>query len=195
MQLRPAFDALLDIDEALGDVVAKATEPALAAIKLAWWRERLLELDQGQAPAEPRLRAAARDLLPRGLSGTALAGIEDGWATLLDERPNIERVANRGAYLFGMASNLLRQTDPLIDSAGELFAMAGLRRRGLLPDRRPPALDRLANHRFARKLRPLTALAALAVRDLRRGGPPFEPEATPGRAWTVLRHRWTGRLG
>ena len=57
--LRAAFDALFAIDDALGDVVAKATEPALAAIKLAWWRERLEELDSGQAPAEPRLKAAA----------------------------------------------------------------------------------------------------------------------------------------
>jgi len=48
---------------------------------------------------------------------------------------------------------------------------------------------------FAAPLRPITALAALAARDTNRGGPPFEPPATPGRAWTLLRHRLTGRIG
>jgi 15-cis-phytoene synthase len=63
VELRPAFDALFAIDEAMGDVVAKATEPTLGAIKLAWWRERLEQLDEAKVPAEPRLRAAADELL------------------------------------------------------------------------------------------------------------------------------------
>ena len=74
VQLRPAFDALLDIDEAMGDVVAKATEPALAAIKLAWWRERLGELDQGKVPADVPAQAAQRyrlDDVTAGTSGNA----------------------------------------------------------------------------------------------------------------------------
>lgn len=194
VRLRPAFDALFAIDDALGDVVARAADPALAAIKLAWWRERLQELDEGTAPAEPRLQAAARELLPRGLSGTRLAGIEDGWALLLDENPDVERAAKRGARLFDMASGLLGTADPLIEPAGELFALADFRRRGLVAGQHPLSLDRLASHRFARELRPLTALAALAVRDLHRGGPPFEPEATPSRAWALIRHRLTGRI-
>lgn len=194
IQLRPAFDALLDIDEAMGDVVARATEPALAGIKLAWWRERLQELDEGRVPAEPRLQAAADVLLPAGLSGASLAVLEDGWAAMLDENSDVERAANRGAKLFDMASSLLGTSDPLAEPVGELFALASLRRRGLAAGHHLPSLDRLANHRFARELRPLTALAALAARDLRRGGPPFEPEATPGRAWVLIKHRLTGRI-
>src|SRR5919107_5615783 len=93
VELRPAFDALFDIEDAMADVVTRATEPALAAIKLAWWRERLEELDRGQVPAEPRLQAAAAELLPRGVSGAELAELEDGWATLLDEQPHLDRVA------------------------------------------------------------------------------------------------------
>src|SRR5215210_353370 len=85
VELRPAFDALFDIDDAMGAVVARATEPALAAIKLAWWREQLEELDQGKVPAEPRLRAAAAELVRRGIKGAELTALEAGWATLLDE--------------------------------------------------------------------------------------------------------------
>src|SRR5688572_10800388 len=86
-ELRPAFDVLFDIDDALAAVVARSTEPALAAIKLAWWREQLERLDSEARPAEPRLRAAAAELLPRGVTGAMLAGLEEGWATLLDEEP------------------------------------------------------------------------------------------------------------
>src|SRR5687768_14624161 len=71
--LRPAFEALFHVDAAMGDVVARATQPALGAVKLAWWRERLEEIDQGIVPAEPRLRAVAEHLLPRGISGTEIA--------------------------------------------------------------------------------------------------------------------------
>ena len=60
----------------MGDVVARSTEPALGAIKLAWWRERLEELDHGKVPAEPRLQAAAAELLPREIR----AAISNGFA-------------------------------------------------------------------------------------------------------------------
>ena len=188
-ELRPAFDALFAIDDAMGDVVAKATEPALAAIKLAWWRERLEELDAGKVPAEPRLQAAAEDLLTRSIAGVSLAGLEDGWAAWLEPEPDVKRVAKRGGRLFTMASSLLGVPDPMIEEAGALYAMAHARRRGLLADGYMPETT---NHRFAKRLRPLTGLAALAMRDARRRA--LEPEGTPGRAWTLLRHRLTGRL-
>lgn len=189
VELRGAFDALLAIDDAMGDVVAKATEPALAAIKLAWWRERLEELDQGTVPSEPRLQAAADELLTRTISGASLAELEDGWASLLEAEPDLERVADRGAKLFALASSLLGSADPKLDAAGRIFGLASARRRGL---RRPLPPTAGLRYRFPAALRPLTALAALAARDLQRSK--AEPEATPGRAWALLRHRLTGRL-
>jgi 15-cis-phytoene synthase len=193
-ELRPAFDALFAIDDAMGGVVAKATEPALAAIKLAWWRERLQDLDAGKAPAEPRLQAAANELLTRGVTGAALAELEEGWPTLLEPQPDIEQVGGRGAHLFGLASRLLGDTDALIPSAGRLYACESVRRRGLAAVHWPmDEMGELAGHRFARSLRPLTALAKLAARDARRGAV-LEPEGTPGRAWALIAHRLTGRI-
>jgi phytoene synthase len=184
-ELRPAFDALLDIDDAMGDVVMRASQPALAAIKLAWWRERLEELDNGKVPAEPRLVAAARELLPRGVSGADLAKLEAGWAAILQEVPDQEAALERGNELFALASTLLRERLPE-RSTGRLFAAGSLRRRGMAVD-----ADELAKTlSIPRSLRPLTALAALAKRDLLR----VEPEATPGRAWALLKHRLTGRI-
>ena len=189
--LRPAFDALLDLDEAMGDVVARSTQPALGAIKLAWWRERLQELDQGQVPAEPRLQAAAAELLPRRLSGADLARLEEGWAALLEQDPKLERVSATGETLFELAAKLVGARDAMLAPAGRLHARQRVARRGLGP--RPEMGGELSGHVFARRLRPVTALAALAARDAGRGER-VEAEATPGRAFALLRHWLTGRL-
>jgi phytoene synthase len=192
-EVRPAFEALFELDAAMGDVVARATQPALGAIKLAWWRERLQELDRGIVPAEPRLRAAADHLLPRSVSGADLAELEAGWAGLLQSEIDEALVAQRGAILFRLAGRLLGSDDPRLGDAGALYALVSVARRGV-PELLGPAkgpLTRLARHRFPRALRPLTALARLAARDLRHG-PPFEDEGIAPRLAAMLRHRWSG---
>lgn len=175
----------------MADVVVRSTQPALAAIKLAWWRQRLEELDQGKVPAEPRLQVAARELLSRGITGASLAQLEDGWTALLEEVPNAERVLDRGTVLFGLGVRLLGADieDRTISHTGTLYAVGDVRRRGLGEFELPETGDL----KVPRSARPLTSFAALARRDLRRGQL-LEPEATPGRAWTLLRHRVTGRL-
>src|SRR5919112_3531816 len=85
---RGALAALFAIDRAMGDVVRTTTEPMLGPIRLAWWRERLEELDQkGSPPAEPRLEMVAHRLLPRGVTGADLAELEPGWLRLFDQFP------------------------------------------------------------------------------------------------------------
>ena len=172
----------------MGDVVARSTEPTLAAIKLAWWRERLEELDQGKVPAEPRLQAAADHLLPRDIKGSELAQLEAGWAALLQERPDLDLALDRGQVLFALAERLLGPGPPAsLEIAAGVYAAGSLRRRNLLRD---GVLVVTESPRIPRRLRPLTALAVLARRDLRS----HEPEATPGRALALLRHRLTGRI-
>jgi 15-cis-phytoene synthase len=192
VELRPAFDALFDIDDALGAVVTSSTQPALGAIRLAWWREALERLDRLPPPPEPRLQAVAVELLPRGITGKEVAALEDGWATLLDEAPDPARIAERGARLFRIAARLLCSDHEMLDGAGRLYADVDVARREHWDLARDPV--GLGGTRFPRRLRPLTAWAALAARDLRRGGPPFESEATPGRALALLRHRLFGRV-
>ena len=188
--LRPAFDALFGIDDALGEVVASSTQPALGAIRLAWWRDALERLDTSVAPPEPRLQAVAAELLTRGVSGAELARIAEGWAALFDEVRDPGAIGARGEALFAVGATLLGSNDPQVARAGRYFAISDVARRGLAP-----VLDvELARLRFKPALRPLTALARLAVRDLRHGEP-FEPEATPGRALALLAHRWMGTIG
>lgn len=185
-ELRPAFDALFAIDDAMAEVVRSASQPALAAIKLAWWREALERLDAESAPAEPRLQAAAAELLSRGVSGEHLAGLEQGWAAVLQPEPDKRLVETRGERLFALAGRLLG-SDQDVGEAGRLWSGVDLARRlgrALPPPRDfPPAETRV---------RPLTMLAALARRDAARGLP-LESEATPARSWTILKHRLTGR--
>jgi phytoene synthase len=182
---------LFDIDEAMGDVVVRSTQPALAAVKLAWWRERLEELDGGKVPAEPRLQAAASKLLPRGISGRHLSELEEGWAALLQEAPDPEAALARGRTLFRMAARLLASDPPqsleFLETAGALYAAGTLSRRGLAPGGLFATMKTL---RVPPGFRALTGLAALARRDLGRR----EAEGTPARAWTLLRHRLTGRI-
>jgi len=178
----------------MADAVARSTQPALAAIKLAWWRERLEELDQGKVPAEPRLKAVAAELLPRGISGREFGQLEEGWAALLYDPPDLALIADHGARLFEIGARLLgvEFDDKTIGMAGRLFAEVDAARRGLTDV--VPASAARGRMKMPARARALTGLAALAARDLRRGGPPFEAEATPGRAWTLLCHRLTGRL-
>ncbi len=194
VELRPAFDALFGIDDALAEIVATSTQPALGAIRLAWWREALARLDTGPPPPEPRLQAAAAELLPRGISGARLAELEDGWATLFDEEPDFVRIGERGRKLFDIAAGLLGGADPLLGVAGRLYATEAARRAGFLARGSPRAeIGHLAGHRFPRRLRPLTALARLAARDAKQS-PAIEAEATPARAAALLSHRLFGTV-
>lgn len=174
----------------MADIVASSTQPALGAIRLAWWRDALIRLDSGAPPPEPRLQAAVTELLMRGVSGQRLSALQEGWALLLEEDADTEAALVRGERLFVMGAKVLGSRVADVAEAGRLFARADFARRGLAP----LGMCQPIKATFERRLRPLTGLAALAARDMRQGGSPFEPEATPGRAARLLSHKLFGRL-
>lgn len=202
---RAALAALFAIDRAMGDVVRSTTEPMLGPIRLAWWRERLEEIDEeATAPAEPRLQASERELLPRGVSGHDLARLEGGWLRLFDPFPWTVEVSEaiwfRGNLLFGLGAKVLGRADERIQTAGGLWALVDAARhctdagsRRMLMDQACKFARTAGRIPFPSELRPLSMLAALAIRDCRRREP-FEPEGTPARALHMLRHRLSGRL-
>ncbi len=189
----------------MAEVVRTTTEPMLGAIRLAWWRERLEELDSAiPAPPEPRLQAVERQLLPRGISGRDVAGLEGGWLRLFDPFPWVSETSEaiwfRGNLLFALGARVLGASDERIQAAGGLWALVDAARhvsdapsRAMLVQQARTFGRGLGGARFVATLRPLSMLAALAMRDARRGEP-FEVEGTPGRAAAMLRHRLTGRL-
>jgi len=202
---RGAIAALFAIDRAMGDVVRTTKEPMLGPIRLAWWRERLEGLDEeSNAPEEPRLQAVERELLPRRVSGRDLAGLESGWLRLFDPFPwtaeTSEAIWVRGNLLFGLGARVLGRRDERIQAAGGVWALVDAGRhcsdtesRRMLIDQASKFGRALGRSPFPKSLRSLSMLTALAVRDCRRGEP-FEPEGTPARALTLLRHRIGGRL-
>ena len=177
----------------------------IGQIRLAWWRERLEELDQrGIVPAEPRLRAAASDLLTRGISGSDVAALEGGWLKLFTPFPwdvaVIEAIWFRGRLLFGLGAKLLGATNDRIEAAGGLWAVVDTARhcsdetsRNVLTGEARTLGRGLAVAKFDAALRPLSMLSALAIRDLNRGKP-FEGEGSPGRIAAMLKHRLSGKL-
>ena len=192
-KLRPAIAALWRIDEAMAAVVDRAssgaTEPALAAIKLAWWREALVHLDTADTPPEPRLKAVAEQLLPLGVSGAEVAQLEQGWSAMLGPHPEPARIGERGQRLFALEARLLGCDDPLLSDAGALTALTEALHRGHdFFAARETLIARLAGHRVARKARPITLAARLAARD------PAEPQGTPGRALALILHRLNGNI-
>jgi 15-cis-phytoene synthase len=179
---------------ALADVVATSSDPRLGAIRLAWWRERLEELDTGgPVPAEPRLQAVAEELLMRGVCGKELSQLEDAWLPVLEPFPwgrsQAAGLKLRGRILFGVGARLLGHPSAEAESSGELWSLV---------DGAAHCSDRQSNDllfkeargvrlsaRSPAKLRTMTVLGALAASDMegRRG---------VARVATALLHRLTG---
>jgi len=186
------------LDLAFADIISTTTDPMLGAIRMAWWRERLEELDQGRpAPAEPRLQAVARELLPRGVVGKDLSKLEDAWLPLLQPFPwgadAVEGLKLRGRVLFETGAGLLGGQDSKAEVAGEFWSLFDGARH--CSDRQScelllvSARAALANlpKKAVREMRPLTVLAALAAADLGEAG-------GFARVAAALRHRITGRF-
>ena len=202
---RPAIDALWRLDLALGAVLAGGREPLISQIKLTWWRDALEKLDFEKAPAEPVLEAVARHVLPVGVSGSALSGMEVGWTVLLSQDPLTPAdlasyAAARGALLFRYSAAILTGgLSPEMEQAGEGWALVDLARHSNAQD--ASASLALARERLAASagivwpsaLRPLGMLAALARRDVERGTERIEDHGAPRRMLRMLRHRLTGR--
>lgn len=203
-KLRAGSDALFALDAAMGDVLRSTSEPMIGRIRLAWWRERLEDLDGGKVPDEPRLREAARLLLPRGIAGAELAALEAGWTRLFDPFPwdgaVADAICKRGAGLFGAAAKLLGRNDERIRTTGSLWALVDVARhcsdaesRNALISRAGQISSELSGKQIAKPLRPVSMLTVLAQRDLTHW-PAIEPRDAPGRALALLRHRVGGRL-
>jgi len=197
---RVALTALFALDERFGGIVSSTSEPMIGLMRLAWWREALEKLDRDPAPAEPLLGLLADQVLPCGVTGIALAAIEDGWAALIDGEPDEDAIARhgreRGRNLFEAAATLLNADDPRLATAGEVWALADLGFRHSSEPVRQVARARakslaaaLPPRRWPRAARPLAALFLLARRDASANR---RAQGSPGRLLRILALRLTG---
>ena len=189
---RAALEALFALDDALAAILRTTREPMVGQMRLTWWHEALTKLDTAPPPANPVLQGLAA-VVPR-VAGAALAGMIDGWESLLDEPLDAEAMerfaAARGGGLFRAAAAVLRAHHPCLAAAGEGWALADLARNlgdadkaGLARELAAPRLGRAMRVRWPGRLRALGALVLLS----REGTP-----GSPGRVARLLWHRATG---
>lgn len=178
---RQALVALLALDCELAQLVATTTEPLLGEIRLAWWRDRLTDLDSKPAPAQPLLQALQERVLP-WVSGAELALLEERWLCRLDGEGADGAVppahVDGGGLLFALAARLLGGDGEEAYALGRAWAQG----QAVTGKTSPP-------------LRPLRALADLAARDAarRRAGQPPEPRGSLLRQWQMLKAVARGR--
>jgi 15-cis-phytoene synthase len=153
----------------------------LGAIRLAWWRERLEELDRGIAPpAEPRLQAVAATLIPAGVSGAELSRLEYCWLALLSPFPwddlIADAVAERGAILFRIGARLLGREAAEGEPFGRAWSLADVARhcsdaqsRAVLFDRARSAIAALPQRGAPIELGPLEMITVRRAYDLEHG--------------------------
>lgn len=171
---RAALMALHAYDLALGDVLRTTTEAQVGLIRLAWWRDAVSgPLIAGQ-PVLTALAAARLDPAP-------LAALAEAYMDRIEGAD----AGECGALLFGMAAARLGGAAADVAAAGRYWSAANAQRRGESVE-----VPEFAPAHFPAALRPVTALAAVARRDIagRR-----EPRGSAGRQWIILRHMLTGR--
>lgn len=202
---REALAALFRLDEALGQIIRGARDPIMGQMRLTWWHEALSGLGSGPPPPDPVLAGLiGTGVVPALASGSAIAGIVEGWEILLD--PDLadddltDFARNRGGELFVLGGQVLGADHPGLRDAGFGWALCDLARHSsdhALADRAlalaAPALRRAMEPRWPVRLRSLGALAALASADAVRGRLSMRAAGHPARMLRALRHRLTGR--
>lgn len=164
---RSLFLGLYALDARLAVIVRAAGEPALAQLKLAWWRERI-----AASPAQrPRGEPVLAGLELWGNESAALAALVDGWEHQLGDDPqSLDSILAFAQARAGACAALARLTgaDPamagraghawgLLDIAALQGPSASLRAAADNADWHRPALPR--------SLRPLLIHFGLAKRS------------------------------
>lgn len=168
--------ALLALDTRLAGILRGASEPMLARLRLAWWREQLAT-DMARWPeGEPLLDAL------RSWQGehAALVGLVEGWEHLTGQAPlpasALENLAEARGHAFAALAHRLGlpgDADAALRS-GRNWALADLAARLSHADEQGAARELLQvqdwrRARLSRGMRPLAVLHGLAARGARQG--------------------------
>lgn len=146
--VREPWTALLVFDHRLARAVAAASEPLLAQVKLAWWRDRMRTRAAQWPAGEPLLAALAGFDAERD----ALEALVDAWEGLIGDEPGETALAQLAQARAGAVAALARMAGCPVDVNG----IAILAQRWTDPNSmRADAV------RLPRVLRPLVILANL----------------------------------
>lgn len=159
-RFRAAFKLVLMIDQKMADIVAKAREPLVGQIKMAWWREGFTSPPQSRPKGEPLFEALAGqggDIPPTALEAIVsawemLLGQDDWTHDLLTQHADLRAQAVFGTYRdwLGMSYD--------VRIMGHAWALGSL--ADAFPGHvAPPLMPPLPNLPTARAVRPLSILA------------------------------------
>lgn len=175
---RDATLALLALDTRLAGVLRGASEPMLAQIRLAWWRDMLGRKAEERPSGEPLVALLAL----WGDEAAGLVALIDGWEALtepelLDAGAMRGFCGGRGTAWAALARAVgCPSAQEAARSAGEGWALVDLAARLSAPEERDMASRLIAQHDWRpvalpRALRPLAVLHGIAARAAKRGGP------------------------
>ncbi len=178
---RPAFLCLLTLDHRLAQIVSQASEPLLAQMRLAWWRDELSKPSERRPIGEPLLAA-----IGEVWSGedNALLALVNGWEELLAEPPlpaaAAENFANGRAAGFTAVAKIAGEPDceAAVSLAARRWALADLAAKTSDMDEKAEVVATGldlgdAPIRLPRAMRPLLVLDGLARASLAAGGAPL----------------------
>lgn len=166
----------------------------LGQLRLAWWRDRLSD-DPAKWPAGEPLLASLRDW---GAAARRLARLVDGWEALLGEPPLPAQAMKD--FATGRVSGIAALGDRLgvpdggLESLALTWALADLSLHLGDPAERAAAQSLLPPARLLhvdRAMRPLTVLAGLSHRAVRRGS--GDALDGPAALFAAIRLGFTGR--
>jgi phytoene synthase len=196
--LQPRLTSFFAFDQRLARIIAQTTEPMLAQIRIAWWRDTLT-LD----PADRPQGDAVLDALGSHWSGSedSLIELANGWEEMLAEPPISADVAKR--FVASRIAPILvlgaleegSKAHRSVNAVAQLWAWADLVLNTTDPDERRAFLAQglqaaKKSQRLPGQWRGIAVLGALARRSLRKGGQPL----MEGRGAALVAFR-TGLLG
>ncbi len=170
------LEDLFALDRRLADASRQASEPIIAQMKLAWWRDRFAQPHADWPKGEPLLaRLAVWDA-----DVARLGALVDGWEALLAEGPlsdgAIADFVEGRAVSWSIAARTLGQEDDRtlewVRDAGALWAVADLADHVAGVEDRQRVWDyshhqqRFGPPKLPRGLRPFAILARLAHRAI-----------------------------
>jgi 15-cis-phytoene synthase len=153
-RMRPLQLGAFALDARLAGIVTSAREPILAQLKLAWWRDRLMQTPEQRPQGEPVLAALAEwqgDTAP-------LLALLDGWEAMLDHDDREAGVLRLAEARAALGAGLAMQAEAgAAGTAAAALRSWSLAEHGAGQDRLPPI-------RLPRALRTLAVLYGLARR-------------------------------
>jgi 15-cis-phytoene synthase len=164
---RDCLCVMLAFDAKLAVIARKASEPLIAQMRFAWWRETLAKPLELRPRGEPLLEVLADTALPN--IELAMTSLIDAWE-LLSVSEGLHDVINKHADIRGQAlfAGLANQcgVEAYCKPMGRKWALASL--ASTSPSHRVPALELLTNEnipavKLPRQLRALAILHRAAI--------------------------------